>query len=226
MIKSEDDCKAAWIKLLPTAPGKEPNWGGDNGGIAERTSRPTGCFLYTGNGYTAYNPINVVGGATLFGDDMVICRRKELTATTTTTTADIALGKPVTCSGTSPANSVEYPCTAAVDGNAGTRWSGGPGAPNTWIEIDFQGNYDVASVGITFQDAYSKKFNICCGPTANPQGNCEEHQGREGAQEVSYLATGRYLRITNLEGREGNSGWGMSMYQLSVLGTPVTGGED
>eukprot|EP00441_Pelagodinium_beii_P042613 CAMPEP_0197628882 /NCGR_PEP_ID=MMETSP1338-20131121/6984_1 /TAXON_ID=43686 ORGANISM="Pelagodinium beii, Strain RCC1491" /NCGR_SAMPLE_ID=MMETSP1338 /ASSEMBLY_ACC=CAM_ASM_000754 /LENGTH=1353 /DNA_ID=CAMNT_0043199883 /DNA_START=72 /DNA_END=4133 /DNA_ORIENTATION=+ len=70
IITSLDDCKAAYDQLQPKATGKAAQWGGN----APRTSRPTGCYLYTGNGNTHYNPTNVVG-KTMAGDDMVICKQ-------------------------------------------------------------------------------------------------------------------------------------------------------
>src|SRR5712691_9878050 len=52
---------------------------------------------------------------------------------------NVALNKPVTCSSI---ESGAFPCTAAVDGNLGTRWSSAFSDPQ-WIQVDLGQTYSI-----------------------------------------------------------------------------------
>src|SRR5687768_14590014 len=71
-------------------------------------------------------------------------------------TTNLALNKAVTCSS---AESSTYPCTAAVDGNASTRWSSTFSNPQ-WIQVDLGATYNLTQVVLNWEAAYGSSYQI------------------------------------------------------------------
>ncbi len=90
---------------------------------------------------------------------------------TTRSPADAALilvsqGKPATASSTENAAS---PASAAVDGNAGTRWSSAFGDPQ-WIQVDLGATASVGQVVLQWEAAYARSFQIQVAGAAGGRG--------------------------------------------------------
>src|SRR5689334_11103488 len=69
---------------------------------------------------------------------------------------NISQGKPVTCSSTETA---QYPCSAAVDGNATTRWSSLFSDPQ-WIYVDLGATYNISQVVLNWEPAYATAYQV------------------------------------------------------------------
>src|SRR5262249_34006377 len=70
--------------------------------------------------------------------------------------ANAALTRTATTSSTENAGT---PASAAVDGNAGTRWSSGFSDPQ-WLQVDLGSSQAICQVGLTWEAAYAKSFQI------------------------------------------------------------------
>jgi beta-glucanase (GH16 family) len=127
---------------------------------------------------------------------------------------NIALNKIVTVSSTENAGT---PGSAAVDGNAGTRWSSAFSDPQ-WIYVDLGGNFNVNRVKITWETASSKDYLVQIGTSTsswttmktitNNTTLVNDHTGLTG--------TGRYVRIYSTAR---TTQYGVSIFELEVYGT-------
>jgi endoglucanase Acf2 len=138
---------------------------------------------------------------------------------TTSSNVNLALNKPVTASTTENAGT---PGSAAVDGNAGTRWSSAAADPQ-WIYVDLGATYNVNRVKVTWETALGKDYLVQIASSTTGTwttmktvtGNTalvNDHTGLSG--------TGRYVRIY---GTARGTQWGYSIWELEVYGT-ATGG--
>jgi beta-glucanase (GH16 family) len=133
-------------------------------------------------------------------------------------TTNIALNKATTTSSTEAAGT---PGSAAVDGNATSRWSSAFSDPQ-WIYVDLGSNYNISRVKITWEGAYGKDYLVQVGTTTSSwttlktvTGNTtlvNDHTGLSG--------TGRYIRIY---GTARGTVYGYSIYELEVYGTSAGG---
>src|SRR5690348_8915637 len=71
--------------------------------------------------------------------------------------ANLALNRPVVASSTESA--AAFPASAAVDGNAGTRWSSGF-ADNQYIYVDLGAVRSLTSVTIQWEPAYATSYHV------------------------------------------------------------------
>jgi hypothetical protein len=76
--------------------------------------------------------------------------------TTPPPSGNLALNRPVTCSSTEGGG---FPCTAAVDGNAGTRWASAYSDPQ-WITVDLGATYTINRVVLLWEAAYGRSYQI------------------------------------------------------------------
>lgn len=128
--------------------------------------------------------------------------------------ANLALNKPVTVSSTENAGT---PGAAAVDGNAGTRWSSAFADPQ-WIYVDLGGNYNVSRVKITWETASARDYLVQIGTSTsswttmrtvtNNATLVNDHTGLSGS--------GRYLRIYCTAR---TTQYGVSIFELEAYGT-------
>jgi hypothetical protein len=129
------------------------------------------------------------------------------------TNVNLALNKTTTVSSTENAGT---PGSAAVDGNAGTRWSSLAADPQ-WIYVDLGATYNVNRVKITWETALGRDYLVQIGAstgawttmrtiTANTA-LVNDHTGLSG--------TGRYIRIY---GTARGTQWGYSIFELEVYG--------
>jgi hypothetical protein len=105
---------------------------------------------------------------------------------------NLALNKPVTCSSTENAGT---PCTNAVDGNTGTRWSSAFSDPQ-WIRVDLGSTTTITSVTLRWEAAYATAFQIQTSPDATNWTNIySTTTGTGGVQTLAVSGSGRYVRM-------------------------------
>ncbi len=125
-------------------------------------------------------------------------------------TANIAQGKTATASSTENAS---FPASAAVDGNAGTRWSSAFSDPQ-WLEVDLGCGQSVCQVTLQWETAYATAFQIQVstdGSTWTPVYSTTTGTG--GTQTLSVTGTGRYIRMY---GTVRATPYGYSLWEFQV----------
>jgi beta-glucosidase len=125
-------------------------------------------------------------------------------------TANIAQGKAATASSTENAS---FPASAAVDGNAGTRWSSAFSDPQ-WLEVDLGSAQSVCQVTVQWETAYATAFQIQVstdGSTWTPIYSTTTGTG--GTQTLSVTGTGRYIRMY---GTARATQYGYSLWEFQV----------
>jgi len=136
-------------------------------------------------------------------------------------TANAALNRPTSASSTENAGT---PASAAVDGNAGTRWSSAFSDPQ-WLQVDLGSGTTVCQVVLQWETAYARAFQIQVSDDATAWTTIySTTTGTGGMQTLDVSGTGRYLRMY---GTARATGWGYSLWELVVhsgTGTPLPGG--
>ncbi|WP_238016982.1 discoidin domain-containing protein [Dactylosporangium sp. AC04546] len=165
-----------------------------------RYVRMYGTARATGYGYSLWE-FQVYGS---FGTDP--------TAGPCNTAVNAAQGRPADASSTE--NAGANPASAAVDGNAGTRWSSVFSDPQ-WLRVDLGSVQSVCQVTINWEAAYGKDFQI---QTSTDNANWTTIKtvtgGTGGNQVLSGLSgSGRWLRVY---GTARGSGYGYSIWELVV----------
>ncbi|MBM9509354.1 glycoside hydrolase family 3 C-terminal domain-containing protein [Actinacidiphila acididurans] len=138
-------------------------------------------------------------------------------------TQDLALDEPTTASSTQDA--VAYPAFDATDGDPGSRWSSAATDPQ-WLEVDLGSAQQICSVGISWEAAYAKAFQV---QVSNDNSNWttiySTTTGTGGNQTFPASVTDRYVRMN---GTARATSFGYSIFELQVYGlttvAPVTGG--
>ncbi len=126
---------------------------------------------------------------------------------------NLALNKPVTCSST---ESGAFPCSAAVDGNTGTRWSSAFSDPQ-WIRIDLGTTTTIGTVTLRWEAAYGRSFQIQTSPDAtNWTSIYSTTTGTGGVQTLTVSGSGRYIRMY---GTARGTGYGYSLWEFEVYGS-------
>jgi hypothetical protein len=123
-------------------------------------------------------------------------------------------GRAVTASSVEGA---EFAATAAVDGNASTRWSSQFGDPQ-WIRVDLGAAASITRVRLNWEAAFGKAYRVEVSDdstTWKPVYSTASGDG--GVDEITGLnAAGRYVRVY---GTQRGSQWGYSLWELEVFGT-------
>ena len=124
-----------------------------------------------------------------------------------------AQGKPATASSTENAGTAAY---AAVDGNAGTRWSSAATDPQ-WIQVDLGASVTVCGVTLQWEAAYARAFQVQVSDNGSTWTTVySTTTGTGGTQTLTVSGTGRYLR---LYGTQRATGYGYSLWELQVRTT-------
>ncbi|UWP80580.1 discoidin domain-containing protein [Dactylosporangium fulvum] len=127
------------------------------------------------------------------------------------TTANAAQGKPADAS--SAENTGANAASAAVDGNAGTRWSSQFSDPQ-WLRVDLGSVQSICQVTINWEAAYGKDFQI---QTSTDNTNWTTIKtvtgGTGGNQTFDVSGSGRWLRVY---GTARGTGYGYSIWELIV----------
>jgi hypothetical protein len=128
----------------------------------------------------------------------------------------LSQGRPVTASST---ESIAFPAAAAVDGNAGTRWSSAFSDPQ-WIQVDLGASVALTRVVLNWETAYSRAFTIQV--SANGGTWTTVHTttaGTGGTQNLPVTGTGRYVRLHSTQRA---TVWGVSLWEFQVFGDAGT----
>ncbi len=125
-------------------------------------------------------------------------------------TTNVAQGKTATASSTENAGT---PASAAVDGNAGTRWSSAFSDPQ-WLQVDLGSAQQICRVGLNWETAYARAFQVQVSDNASTWTTIYSTTTSTGGnQALDVVGTGRYLRVT---GTVRATQWGYSLWELSV----------
>ena len=136
---------------------------------------------------------------------------------------NIALGKNVT------ASSVEHPVNTPAhqvnDNNtATTRWASAPGNDDEWITIDLAWQYDITQVVLRWETAMALDYNIEVSNDGTTWTLAEAVTGNTNPVNTIPLTNAnnyRYIRMQGLQ--RSDPGWGYSLWEFEVEGTPVGG---
>ncbi|MEV4581378.1 discoidin domain-containing protein [Nonomuraea jabiensis] len=125
----------------------------------------------------------------------------------------LSQGKPVTASS---AENAGTPASAAVDGNAATRWSSAFGDPQ-WLRVDLGATAAISQVVLSWEAAYGRAFQIQTSAdgltwtTVYATGT-----GTGGTQTLAVTGNGRYVRMY---GTARGTAYGYSLFEFQVYGT-------
>ncbi|MFJ8966200.1 discoidin domain-containing protein [Lentzea sp. NPDC102401] len=131
----------------------------------------------------------------------------------------ISQNRPVTAS--SSENAV-FAATAAVDGDAGTRWSSTFSDPQ-WIQIDLGSSARVDQVVLAWETASARAYTLSISADGNSwQQLRATTAGPGGTETLAVTGTGRYVRL-DLTQRA--TQWGYSLWEFQVFGTQGSAAE-
>ena len=128
-------------------------------------------------------------------------------------TANAALNRPATASSTE--NTGANPAGAAVDGNAGTRWSSLFSDPQ-WISVDLGTSQSICQVVLQWEAAYATAFQIqtSADGSTNWQTIFSTTTGTGGTQTLNVSGTGRFVRMY---GTARATGYGYSLWEFRIF---------
>ncbi|MEV4758635.1 discoidin domain-containing protein [Micromonospora sp. NPDC049559] len=125
----------------------------------------------------------------------------------------VSQGKPVTASSTE--SEIAFPASAAVDGNAGTRWSSGFTDPQ-WLQVDLGATVSLTHVVVNWEAAYARAFQIQVSTNGTTWTNVYSTTTSTGGnQDLTVSGSGRYVR---LYGTQRATQWGYSVWEFQVFG--------
>jgi hypothetical protein len=130
----------------------------------------------------------------------------------------LSQNKPATASSTENAAS---PASAAVDGNAGTRWSSAFTDPQ-WLQVDLGARASITQVVLTWEAAYARAFQIQVSDNATAWTTIfATTTGTGGTQTLAVTGNGRYVRMN---GTARGTPYGYSLWEFQVIGEFPTAG--
>ena len=130
----------------------------------------------------------------------------------------LSQGKPATASTSEGAST---PASAAVDGDAGTRWSSTFADPQ-WLQVDLGSTATISQVVLNWESAYATAYQIqVSDDAANWRSVYSTTTATGGVQTLAVSGTGRYVRMY---GTARVGGYGYSLWEFQVSGTPGGGG--
>ncbi len=120
---------------------------------------------------------------------------------------------------TATASSTEngsFPASAAVDGNAGTRWSSGFSDPQ-WLQVDLGASHSLSQVVLNWETAYGTAFQIqTSADGTNWTTAYSTTTATGGNQTIPISGSGRYVRMY---GTARSTQYGYSLWEFQVYGT-------
>ncbi|MBQ0901039.1 discoidin domain-containing protein [Micromonospora sp. U21] len=127
-----------------------------------------------------------------------------------------AQGRPATASSTQDAG---LAASAAVDGNAGTRWASAASDPQ-WLRVDLGSTRSICRVVLSWEAAYARAFQLQSSADGNTWTTIySTTTGTGGTQTLAVTGSGRYLRMY---GTARGTGYGYSLWELAVNTTGGT----
>ncbi|GIF54164.1 discoidin domain-containing protein [Asanoa iriomotensis] len=126
----------------------------------------------------------------------------------------ISQGKTATASSTENAGT---PASAAVDGNAGTRWSSAFADPQ-WLQVDLGATAAIDQVELVWEAAAASAFQIQVAAAATGPWTTiySTTTATGGTQTLAVTGSGRYVRMY---GTARTTGWGYSLWEFRIFGT-------
>jgi hypothetical protein len=126
--------------------------------------------------------------------------------------ADTAHGRPATASS---AENSSTPASAAVDGNAATRWSSTFSDPQ-WIQVDLGSSRHICQVVLNWQTSYATAFAIQVSATGTGGWTTisSTTAGTGGIQTLAVTGIGRYVRMY---GTARHTAYGYSLWEFQVF---------
>ncbi|KQY46871.1 discoidin domain-containing protein [Cellulomonas sp. Root137] len=127
----------------------------------------------------------------------------------------LSQGKTVTAS--SVENADYTPASAAVDGNAGTRWAS-TASDAQWLTVDLGATAQVNQVVLTWEAAYGSGYQIRTSENGTSWTSIySTTTGKGGKETLDVTGSGRYLQVL---GTKRATGYGYSLWEVQVYGTP------
>ncbi|MFE5792818.1 discoidin domain-containing protein [Streptomyces sp. NPDC056503] len=127
----------------------------------------------------------------------------------------LSQGKNVTASSSEGA----FAPAAAVDGDAGTRWSSAF-TDTEWLQVDLGASAAISQVTLAWEAAYARSFRVQVSADGTAWTTLHETtSGTGGVQNLAVSGTGRYVRMTAAERA---TGYGYSLWEFQVHGTVGT----
>ena len=128
----------------------------------------------------------------------------------------LSQGKPATASSTEGPG---MPASAAVDGNAGTRWASAWSDPQ-WLRVDLGATSALSRVELDWEAAYARSFQVQVSADGNAWTTVHTTTaGTGGRQGFDVTGSGRYVRVY---GTQRAGGYGYSLWEFRVYGTQGT----
>ncbi|MFI9012293.1 discoidin domain-containing protein [Actinosynnema sp. NPDC053489] len=128
----------------------------------------------------------------------------------------LSQGKPAAASSTEGAGT---PASAAVDGNAGTRWASAWSDPQ-WLRVDLGATSTLSRVELDWEAAYATSFQLQVSADGNAWTTVHTTTaGTGGRQGFDVTGSGRYVRVY---GTQRANGYGYSLWEFRVYGTQGT----
>jgi hypothetical protein len=147
-------------------------------------------------------------------------------ASATCGTADAAQGRTATASSSESASTT---ASAAVDGNAATRWSSAFADPQ-WLQVDLGSSQTVCGVALSWEAAYATAYQIQVSANGTAWTTVYSTTTSAGGnQSLNVSGTGRYIRVYGTA-RATAYGYSLWSFVVHVTGTvtppttPPTGG--
>ena len=127
---------------------------------------------------------------------------------------NLALNRPVTASS---AENATYPASAAVDGNATTRWSSLFSDPQ-WLYVDLGSTKTINRVVLNWEAAYASAYQVQVSNDAATWTNIYSTTTGNGAIDdlTGLSGSGRYVRVN---GTTRATAYGYSLFEFEVYGT-------
>lgn len=125
---------------------------------------------------------------------------------------------------TTTASSNLQPASAAVDGNASTRWESTHGIENSWIQVDLGADINLTSTAIDWEAANPANYTVLGSlDGANWSTLVTRTGGTFGNRTDTITLSGRYhyLRINATQRSVGNN-WGYSIWEWKVFGSAIS----
>ncbi|MGA5468445.1 discoidin domain-containing protein [Streptomyces arboris] len=124
----------------------------------------------------------------------------------------LSQGKPVTASSE---ENYGTPATAAVDGNADTRWSSAASDPQ-WIRVDLGATTQLSQVVLDWETAYGKGYRIELSANGSDWSTAyQTTTGDGGTDTLNISGEARYVRVY---GTARGTGYGFSLWEFKVYG--------
>lgn len=124
----------------------------------------------------------------------------------------LSQGKTATASSTENAGT---PASAAVDGNAGTRWSSAS-TDAQWLQVDLGTSTSVNKVVLNWEAAYASGYKVQLSTNGTTWTDLKTVTGGDGGIDTwDVTGTGRYVRV---QGVTRATGYGYSLWEFQVFG--------